>query len=121
MVVLEDIRPPIFAQSTWIAKATLGGLAVALAMFVSVAFANGRAHAQAYCDVRTKVLALLDAGYGEQRIATGLASTGNVVEVLISSDGTWTILLTKPDGIACVVAVGEEWQVLKTQLSGKSS
>jgi hypothetical protein len=36
-----------------------------------------------------------------------------VVELLISSDGTWTILVTKPNGIACVAAVGEEWHDLE--------
>ena len=92
-----------------------------LATLTSIVFATASARAQSYCDDRTKVLAILDAGYGEQRAAAGLASTGNVIEVLISADGSWTILVTKPDGIACVVAVGEDWQVLNTQLSGEWS
>ncbi len=54
-------------------------------------------------------------------MANGLASTGNLVELLISSGGTWTILVTNPSGITCVAAVGEDWQEMKLKLPGESS
>lgn len=90
--------------------AKLGGFVVVIAALTTVAFGNRPAHAQTSCDVRKSLLAKLDDGYSEKPVAIGLASSGNVVELLISSDGTWTILVTKPNGIACVAAVGEEWQ-----------
>lgn len=112
MVALKTNRPRIFAGSTWTAKAKLGGLVVVTVALTTLAIGNRPAHAQASCDVRKSLLAKLDDGYSEKPVAIGLASSGNVVELLISSDGTWTILVTKPNGIACVAAVGEEWQDL---------
>tara|TARA_Y100000031_G_C8177535_1_gene364822 strand:+ start:176 stop:370 length:195 start_codon:yes stop_codon:yes gene_type:complete len=41
-----------------------------------------------------------------------LASSGAVLEVLASKGGTWTILVTQPNGTSCVVATGEAWQGL---------
>ena len=103
----------MFALSTRTATAKLGGFIVVLAMLASVAFGGGPAQAQSNCGTRTSLIAKLDKGFGEQPVAFGLASTGNLLEVLISSDGTWTILITNPDGLACIAATGEHWQTLK--------
>jgi hypothetical protein len=121
MVALETIRPQIFAGSSSTAKVKLGGLLVVMVALTAVAFGNRPAHAQTSCDVRESLLAKLDTGYSEKPVAIGLASSGNVVELLISSDGTWTILVTKPNGIACVAAVGEEWQALDPPLGDEAS
>ena len=103
----------MFAQSTKTNKTMLGRIVVVLAMLASVALSGGPAHAQSNCEARSSLIAKLDKGFGEQPIAIGLASTGNVLEVLISSDGTWTIPVTSPDGLACIAAAGEHWQTLK--------
>lgn len=121
MVALKTIRPQISAGSAWTATAKLGGLVVVVAALGIIAFSPRPAHAQSSCDVRKSLLAKLDTGYDEKPVAIGLASSGNVVELLISSDGTWTILVTKPNGIACVAAVGEEWQDLDPPLGDESS
>ena len=121
MVELKINRARLFADSTWIAKAKLGGLVVVIVAFTTLAIGNRPAHAQSSCDVRISLLAKLDNGYSEKPVAVGLASSGNVVELLISSDGTWTILVTKPNGIACVAAVGEEWQDLDPPLGDEAS
>ena len=103
----------MFALSTRTAMTKLGRFIVVLAILASVAFGGGPAHAQSNCGTRTSLIAKLDKGFGEQPVAIGLASTGNVLEVLISADGTWTILITNPDGLACIAATGEHWQTLK--------
>ncbi len=121
MVAIATIRPQSFAGSPWAAKAMLGGYVVVLAMLTLVAFGYGSAYAQTNCDVRKSLIAKLDTGFDEQPIAVGLASTGNVVELLVSSDGTWTIMVTKPNGIACIAAVGEEWQELEAESTDESS
>lgn len=79
------------------------------------------AHAQATCDVRKNLLAKLHRGYDETPVASGLASTGNVVELLISAGGTWTIIITRPNGITCIAAAGQDWQNRLPQLPGESS
>ena len=45
----------------------------------------------------------------------GLVENGAVLEVFTSNDGaTWTIVVTKPDGMSSVVAAGEFWESVKT-------
>ena len=50
----------------------------------------------------------------------GLAANGSVLEVLASKDGTWTILITSPNGTSCVVAVGDSWEALKANKTADS-
>ena len=49
----------------------------------------------------------------------GLASNGGVIEVLIDAAGaTWSIIITMPDGMACMIAVGEHWEPLSAIKAG---
>ena len=112
----------MYMHSTKTGKAIAGGIFVGLAVLASVAFGGGSAHAQSNCETRNSLVAKLDKGFGEQPIAIGLASTGNLLEVLISADGTWTILITSPTGMACIAATGEHWQTLpKVEPAGETS
>jgi len=62
---------------------------------------------------RGAVVAHLDAKYGERPVAVALAASGLVLEVLARPDGaTWTIIVTSPQGVACLAAHGEGWQQL---------
>ncbi len=64
---------------------------------------------QAPCAQREEALTKLSKDYGENQVALGLTSDGNVLEVLASSSGTWTILVTTPQGLSCGVASGQAW------------
>ena len=47
----------------------------------------------------------------EQPVAMGIASTGELIEVLASDDGkTWTIIMTAPKSITCIMAAGTAWR-----------
>ena len=68
------------------------------------------AAAQQACAPRADIVAHLEAKYGETRIGAGLQTRGSVTEVFVSAEsGTWTIIVTRPDGMACAVAAGEAW------------
>jgi hypothetical protein len=55
----------------------------------------------------------LERGYGELPIARGLASDGKLLQVFASEDGlSWTVVLTRPDGVSCVAASGRHWQTV---------
>lgn len=56
------------------------------------------------------IIARLHTGYHESISALGLSATGGVMELYTSEDGTWTLILTQPNGMSCLVAVGEGWQ-----------
>lgn len=71
----------------------------------------GVAFAQAACATRDIVVERLSSGYGESFQGGGLQSSNKVFEVWYSEeDGTWTILMTKSDGISCVMASGTDWR-----------
>jgi hypothetical protein len=45
----------------------------------------------------------------------GLANNGTMLEIATSGEGSWTILVTRPDGVSCVVATGEAWERVPLQ------
>lgn len=63
------------------------------------------------CAERTELVQKLKDRFGETLRSVGLHQTDGVVEVYSSdSTGTWTILVTRPDGIACLLAAGQMWE-----------
>jgi hypothetical protein len=72
------------------------------------------AYAGPSCGPRKEIVADLGQQFREAPIALGLSSDGTVVEVLTTENGsTWTIMVSRPDGVSCLVAAGESWQELK--------
>ena len=68
---------------------------------------------QPNCTERSNLIRYLDATYAEKPIAIGLADNGSVIELLKSKIGkSWTIIMTTPDGTACRIAAGENWETL---------
>ena len=65
---------------------------------------------QMQCGKRPDVVRMLREQFGESPIAHGLADSGAVAEVFISSNGTWTIVATSPNGTTCMVGSGRSWQ-----------
>lgn len=73
------------------------------------------------CAERSALLGSLEREFAEAPKGAGLASDGSMLELLTSSDGkTWTLLMTQPDGTACVIAAGEAWDALP-QVAGRPS
>jgi hypothetical protein len=65
------------------------------------------------CAVREVIVSRLADRYGESRQGIGLGQDNSVIEVFASAEtGTWTILVTLPSGVACLVASGEAWERL---------
>ena len=44
--------------------------------------------------------------------ALGLSADGGGIEVTVSPEGGWTMLVTYPKKPTCVLAVGKAWQML---------
>ena len=65
------------------------------------------------CHSRTDLTAMLNERYAELPSALGVQADGQLVEVFVSENGSsWTIVLTRPDGWSCIVAVGQHWESL---------
>ncbi|NOD34972.1 MULTISPECIES: hypothetical protein [unclassified Ruegeria] len=63
------------------------------------------------CAPREDVLKRLHEIYGEERRGFGLARQGAVMELFASGEsGSWTITVTLPNGITCLVASGQAYE-----------
>lgn len=63
------------------------------------------------CAARERVVERLASTYGESRQSIGLAPNNSVVEVFASLEtGTWTITVTNPSGLTCLVASGQAFE-----------
>ena len=40
----------------------------------------------------------------------GLAGQSAVIELFVSTTGSWTLMATDTKGVACLIAAGEAWQ-----------
>lgn len=67
------------------------------------------------CAPRPEIVKGLADGYGEVPVQIGLGNAGLVVEVFASEQGTWTITVTSPQGMTCLIASGEAWQAAPVQ------
>jgi hypothetical protein len=96
----------------WTATALIAAT-FALGPIGVVAQAQQSAPGQQQCDERTKVLGHLANKYQEAPVAIGVTSSGGLVEVLSTGDGnTWTIIVSNPNGVSCLLAAGEGWRAL---------
>ena len=74
------------------------------------------------CAPRETVIERLADAYGESRQSIGLGANNAVVEVFASNDtGTWTITVTSPTGITCLVASGQSFETLAEALPPKGN
>ena len=70
------------------------------------------------CADRAQVVARLAELYGEARQSIGLAANNQVVEVFASPEtGSWTITVTLPSGLTCLVAAGGSFERLDEDLT----
>jgi hypothetical protein len=80
---------------------------------MSAPFAVHPAAAAQVCGDRTVILQNLALRFSEKPRAMGLSSQGKLIEVLVSSSGSWTILISSPNRRTCLAAAGEHWEMLK--------
>ena len=67
------------------------------------------ASAQNFCGTREEVIERLRDTWQELLTANGLAVNNQLVELFVSDKGSWTIVLSDPNGRSCVAATGQGW------------
>ena len=85
---------------------------VATAFICMVGATIVSARAATVCASHEQVVKYLSRTHSEVAVYMGLTGSGHVLEVFVSPKGTWTILVTRPNGRACVTAFGEAWEPL---------
>lgn len=74
------------------------------------------------CGPRDAVVTRLAEGFGESRQSIGIGANNSVVEVFASKDsGSWTITVTLPNGMTCLVASGQAFEALAEVLPPKGN
>ncbi|MFM2388526.1 MAG: hypothetical protein RLZZ437_81 [Pseudomonadota bacterium] len=74
----------------------------------------------AQCAPRDNLVAHLTEQYGETRQGMGVAGPSTMMEVYASVEtGTWTITMTRADGIMCMVASGQGYEPMAEELPAK--
>lgn len=63
------------------------------------------------CAPRAQIAEGLAQKYREVPVARGLTSEGLMIEVFASEGGGFTVLMNRPDGISCIMAGGESWEM----------
>lgn len=65
------------------------------------------------CGDRDQIVETLSRKYDEQQVFLGVTTGTSLVEVFASESGTWTALVSHPNGISCMVSSGTEYFLLE--------
>ncbi len=69
------------------------------------------------CAERERVIERLASKFGESRRSIGMGANNSVVEMHASEEtGTWTITVTHPNGVTCMVAAGHAFETIREPL-----
>ena len=88
------------------------------AVFLAGVVMPGIVFGQPLCGDHDEIVAALAVGYEESRIGIGLSNAGGMIEVYTSPRGTWTMLLTTPDGQTCMIGAGDNWDGIAPPIEG---
>lgn len=87
-------------------------LVILLAILMVVAVVSA-ARGQELCLPQDQIINRLETKYQERLVAVGVMTTGALLQVYSTKDGKhWTLLVVRPDGIACFMTHGDDYQVL---------
>lgn len=102
-------------------KISMTGAGMLSAAIIAVS-AEASAQTARKCAPRAAVVSKLAEGYGETRKSVGLGANNTMVEVFASSQtGTWTITITAPGGLTCLVASGQSFEQVADALPAKGN
>ena len=95
----------------------LAAVLAAVTLFNSV----GVASAVAPCGSHDAVAKSLTTKFKEARRVMGVVNAKAVMEIFMSPQGTWTVVVTDTNGTACIIATGQDWQEVPIEMAGLDS
>ncbi len=108
----SDRKPYLVAFVLWL---------IAASLLLYVVFDILPAAAASVCGNRADFIDELDRTHSERPQAIGLSVDGKVIELLVSSTGSWSILVSYPSRMTCLVATGDNWESLPALATGPSA
>ena len=107
------------AGTAWRRAAAAGVMALLLAGGATTAPAQ---EGEGFCGERADLVDQLERMHSEHPVAMGLAGNGRLVEVFASDSGeTWTLMVTLPNGVSCILSAGESWTEILPRVAGEFS
>lgn len=99
----------------------LAALTAAAAIFIATT-TQASAQSRQNCGPRDAVIKRLAEQYGETRQSVGIGSNNAMVEMFASdATGSWTIIVTMPAGVSCLVASGQSFERVAEALEPKGN
>ena len=96
-------------------------------LYLAVAFAavfvwtvNASAQGKS-CKPHAEMVSFLFDRFSEEPRALGMINQNALMTVYVSNAGTWTIVVTKTDGVSCIVAAGGLWEEREITIPGQDS
>lgn len=81
-----------------------------VALGAAVTLSAVSAQAQYICGAHDDLVMRLAEAFQEKRLGYGVVGNTAVIEVFVSTSGTWTMLMTDVRGQSCIVAAGDGWE-----------
>ncbi len=94
---------------------------VAVFAAISLVSVAGIAEAAPQCGNHDKIVEVLGDKFKETRRVMGVVNSTAVMEIFMSPQGTWTMVITDTSGTSCITASGEEWQDVPVAVAGLDS
>ena len=97
------------------------GLIAIAAIMMVIMVSQAKAQSVA-CAGSKELVARLAEKFHEHAIGGGLDGADRLISILVSDDkSTFTILITDPSGMGCIVATGHDWVSDTPAISGSKS
>ena len=86
--------------------------ATSTALILGLILTAPAALAQPVCGAHNTVSDNLKNAYAEAPVSMGVTTGGGIIEIFASDEGSWTMVITQPNGVSCLIAVGQDWEIL---------
>ena len=87
-------------------------LTAVLSLGLLAAPAIAQEAAQPQCAPRDQLTGALTERFGESLASVGLSDAGAAIEMWSSPHGSWSLVISRPDGISCLADFGQGWTVI---------
>lgn len=84
-------------------------LMTAFVAAVAVSAATVHADAATQCGPRADIIKAIGDEFHESEAGRGLINPNTVLEIFVSTQGSWTVLASDTHGQSCILSVGEGW------------
>lgn len=92
-------------------------VAAASILFAAACLTALPAASQTACMQHQQLVSFLGDRFNEAPHAVGLVANRSMMQVLVSQNGTWTIIMTTTQGLSCILAAGDAWEDMNINLA----